>query len=441
MSNFSFTSFLNNNGASNNGNGGGYRGNTALSKPTPNQVRFYNDLCERKRITPKSINSFTFDQLAKEIEEMRKMPDPASQRQIDKIRELEKEIIELGGDLKPISQAVLNSLTGGREGTASSLIQSLFDMRTNMNEVAPPSDAQVQIIVEWFLCPAINFEQFGITKRVYLDHLNSYSTDVDSPDVLEKRLWRSVTPTEFAEQIKKKMTKKEASRFIDDNRGTFYEWRKTRITSQQVNYIRELEKRLSNIETPKQVEWAVVDGEIVQITNTKHKGEYYAEGYTPFSDMQLAQMSYEEASEWIDRLKYEISLKNSGYQSMHNEEEVYGDNQQNFEDNRKAKNEHDARTEEFNKLNDLIFALEAILGYEDMDAHNAVQEIILDGVDSRQALAHKSYLKNFFMNTVTADRNKDEDAWTQQMARIFNMCEEVPTALEILATDYDALAS
>jgi len=433
---FSFTSFLSNNGGNNSGS---TRGSAALNRPTPRQQQYYIDLCERKRIKPKDINSFTFDTLRAEIEQMRAMPDPASPRQIEKIRELEKEIIELGGELKPITEKFINSLTGGREGSASSFIQTLFDMRTSMNDVAKPSDAQLQIMVEWFLCPDIPFEQYGVEKRVYLEHLSSYSTDVDTPDKLEQRLWRYVTPTEFAQRISERITRKDASAFIDRYRGVFYEWRKTRVTQQQVRYIRELEDRLSNTYVPPQVEYAVVDGEVMQVTKPSSRIQYNAQAYTPMEEMQLAQMSYEQGSEWIDRLKNEVDRRNT-YQNMHDEvEDVFGSAQQDFEDkmtmrdeNRRANDLADAKIDEFNKMKDLVFSVEAVLGYNNDEIHDMIQEMLMEDCESTTLIDYKSRIKEFFLSTVTSDQEKDNDRWTQEMARIFNMCEEVPTAMEIL---------
>lgn len=434
--NFSFTSFLNNNGGNNYN-----RGSNALNLATPSQKRFYMDLCERKRVRPKDIDKMTFDAMSKEIEQLRALPDPASQRQIDKILELQKEIVDLGGELKPITQATLNSLTGGREGTASALIQTLFDMRTNMNDVASPSDAQLQIIVEWFLCPDIPFEQHGVEKKVWLDHLNSYSTDVDTPEKLEARRWRYVTPSEFAERIKAKMTRRDASAFIDQHRGTFYEWRKTRTTQQQIRYIRELEERLSDTYVPQQVEYAVVDGEIVQVTKRSSREQYNAPAYTPLEDMQLAQMSYEQASEWIDRLKMELDRKNNYQNEVDSVEDVFGSAQADFNEKMMVRNENmrvndqeTAKINEFNKMNDLVFAVEAVLGYKSDEIHDMVGELLHEDVSSQTILEHKARLKEFFMSTVTADPEKDYDRFAQEMARIYNMCEEVPVALEILAS-------
>lgn len=432
---FSFTNFLN----SNSNYSASPSSRSSMRGASDSQKKFYLDLCERKRVRPSDVNAFTFDQISKEIEELQKRPDPASIRQIDKIKELVAELIELGADLKPMSETELAVLTGGRDGTASSLIESLFAMRTQLNEIAPATSAQIQIICEWFLCPAIPFEDFGIEKKVYLDKLSAYCSDSDNPEILEKRAWRLMTPTEFANQIKSKMTKRVASKFIDDYRAEFYEWRKTRVTKQQVEYIRELEKRLSNTHVPREVEWAIVDGELQQVTRPSTRMDYNPVAYTPLEDMQLAQMSYEQGSEWIDKLKGEVARKNS-YKSMYNEESVFGENQQNFEDNRKATTQYDAKLKEYNALNDLIFSIEAILGYTNEEAHQIAGVIFKEGTAHKDAdsfilsAEDKMFLKEFFMSTVTADPNKDEPRWRSEMARIFNMCEDIPVALEILAS-------
>jgi hypothetical protein len=442
MAEFSFTNFLNNNGGNNNNaptTRGGYSNDR---QATPNQKKYYIDLCERKRIRPDDVNKFTFDQMANEIEKLRSMPDPASENQIKKIRELSEDIMKLDPTFKPMTEKFLGTLTGGRNGTATSLIQSLIDMSTQLNEIAPPSDAQLQIIVGWFPCPDIPFENFSIEKRVYLDKLSAYCSDTDNPEVLEKRAWRLVTPTEFAEQIKNKMTKREASKFIDDYQHVFYDWRKTRVTAQQVKYIRELESRLDDTYTPPQHEWVVEDGEVkqIQVNRTPRKSTYAPSGYVPLEEIQLAQMSFEEASEWIDRLKSEIARMNQ-YRTMNNEEEVFGDAQQTFhekgmilQENRRARDLADAKLLEWTKFNDLIFAVEAIVGYKSDEIHDMVSELMMEDCDSSIMHDHKQRLKEFFMSSVTADPKRDESRWRSEMARIFNICEEVPTALEILAS-------
>lgn len=445
MSNFSFTSFLNNKGSNNSSNNYNRGTSAHVRKPSPNQVKFYYDLCERKRVNRKDINQYTFDQLGEEIQALQAMPDPASERQLEKIKELQNEIIANGGDMKPMSDAVLNSLTGGREGSASSLIQTLFDMRAELNINAPVTEAQLKILVEWFLCPDVPFEEFS-SEEVYAKKYGANQAESQTVTIsIQRRVdlgngeWRLMLPSEFAEEISSKMTKKQASKFIDDYRGAFYDWRKTRITSQQIKYIRELETRLANVSKPSAHEWVMVDGEYQQVTKDHDlNADWNPTAYTPFDELQLAQMSAETASDWIDQLKSEVARKNA-YQEGYDQHGDYNyaqaqvnDYQDTMEKNRQAKSLADAKVSEFNKLNDLIYAVESILGYNNDEIHDMVQEFIMEDIDSSKMHDYKMRIREFFASTVTANQDTEYAKWASQMARIAGMCEDVPVAMEIL---------
>lgn len=418
MSNFSFISFLNDN----------KRVGTArtytdrASAPTQKQIQYYLDLCQRKKVQPKEIKLFTFETMGKEIEQIRQLPDPASDRQIEKIKQLWQEINDLGGNLKPLSEEFLNRLTGGAEGTASQLIETLMRKRMELNEVAPPSDAQLQVLVEWFLCPDIPFEYYGIQKKIFLD------STIEKADGEVMKLWRLMTPDEFANEIKSKMTKKQASEFIDRYRAAFYEWRKTRITQQQIRYIRELEQRLANIYTPKQIEYAVnEDGEIIEIKRGSSRdaiGESQTVAYEPLTEMQLAQMSYEEASLFIDQLKSELERK-----ELYQYGDIYGDDQQVLEEKRSAKDRNDAIIKEYTALDNLIYKLEAVVGYENPDLHDLTKATLLEGEDQRSQEA-KNAIKEFMMQTIDFKRGFSQVL--KDLGRLQVMCEESMIATAIL---------
>lgn len=466
-SNFSFMSFLEN-------NGGSTYATNSVRKPSPKMITFYKDLCKRKRIAEKDINHLSSKKLSKWIEMINALPDPASDGQINKIKELITEINEAGGNIN-ISEEEIAKLTGGREGTASKLIENLFQKRKELGDNAKPSEAQVKTIVGWFLCPDIPFEAFCseiIHPVRSMDDLEAIVQKEEDPDKkwelieeltknmndpvsetititinrkidLGNGMWTRMTPDVFAEEVRSKLTKKQASKFIDEYRGVFFEWQKTRITKEQVRHVRELELRLANISKPKTIEFNVdINGEISQAPMSLD-GDWNPMAYTPMDDLALAQFSYKEASQFIDQLKSEISRGNS-YTSMYGEEELVNASENNgqnkFEQkflirqgNKRILDETDAKLDEFNKLNDLIFAVESILGYEDQEAHDAVQEIIMDEEASSSKIEElKDYLGNFFMETVTANPQKNQREWASQMARIFNMCEEIPVALKIL---------
>ena len=433
---FSFTSFLAGNTQTRYQQSQG--NNARVSLPTPKQITYYNDLCARKNIRPKDTNQFTFETLGKEIEELRTLPDSASLKQIVKIEQLVEEITKLGGKIAPFSQEFMRRLTGGREGTASQLIETLIERRNTLNEVAPPSEAQLAIMVEWFLCPDIPFEDYGVEKKVYLDHLTSYSTDVDTSDKLEKRLWRLTTAEEFAQRISKHITKKQASAFIDQYRSVFYDWRKTRITAQQANYIRELEKRLTNIYVPKAVEFAIDnDGNVQEIkTGSSHdaRGDLQTVAYAPIEDLQLAQMSYQDASVMIDQLKSELSNKET-----YRFGDIYDDTQQSFQDKTASYNERthmgsasdiqNARVKEYTAINDLVYKLEAVAGFENQDLHDLLCETILEGEDARSEET-RNEIKLFMESTIDFKRGNEQVK--KDIGRLYLMSEDSLIATDIV---------
>jgi len=438
MSNFSFTSFLEAaNGTTSS------RGSRYVRPHTQGQRKFYYDLCERKRIKPKDISRYTFEQLNKEIQELREMPDPASEAQINRILELTKELIALGADIKEPTDEFLRTLTGGKNGTASSLIQTLYDMRTKLNAVAPPSDEQLKIMVEWYLCPDIPFESLSTEEVMPLEYGANEPQSMTTTISVNRRvdlgngLWRYMTPEEFAEELRTKLTKRLASKFIDKYRGVFYEWKQTRITKRQMEYIRKLEERMMNMYKPQKVEWAVVDGEYVQVTKPNSRSQYLADGYEPLPDEALVQMSREDATKFIEQLSWELEELKNGSLSTNFDENVWNDAQDYLERNRQALNTKDAKIKEFNKLNDLIYALEKIMGIDALEIHDIANEMVIEDVANKDNILR---IREFFLSSITADRHKEPQKWAKEAFRLYSMCEDCQTAMKILPPVEDFLA-
>lgn len=414
------------------------KGNTArVSAPSPGQIKFYMDLTTRKRVAPVQMDIQTFESMGKLIEELRLLPDPASPAQLDKIRSLHAEITALYPETKPLIEEKLNALTGGQNGTASATIQRMFEIKSSLSDKAEPSVEQLEKLVSWFFCPDIPFENFSIEKKKYLDKLTTWSTDVDVPADLEKRPYRLLTPSEFAEQIKLRMSKRQASAFIDEHRGTYYDWKRTRINANQINYIRTLEGRLSNIYVPKAVIEAVdFDGDVFTIpTSSSHdtRGELQTTGYQGLSEHDLIQMSYEDASTFIDQLKSELAdptIRNIGspYDDSQN---LLNDKLATFDDVRKTGNlahdETSGRVKEFTILNDLIFKLESVAGYKNDELHENIKESVLDG-DGDVSNPSRVMFMDFMEQTL--DHSTDERL-LGSIGRLYTMSEdsEVATAI------------
>jgi hypothetical protein len=359
----------------------------------------------RKGVAPKNYLDMDYDTLAQEIEEVRNF-FPASEKQIqmikDKIANLNDNV---NLNIKMPSEAELKQLTGGMAGTASAMIDSLMKLEQQYADEFPPSDKQLEFIVNMYLCPDVPFEDFGVSRKVDL----------------ENGLWRKPTPDEFAEECRKAFRRNTASKFIDDYRGTFHTWRSTRIRPSQKKYIRQLEERMSNLSSPRAIQFAVTpEGAIIQVqdTNKDNADKYNPTGYKLMDDMYLDMYSTEEASKYIDTLKAELANK-----SMYR----YGersDNTMTFEDLRKPKTVESLKKNEYTTLNDLMFKLDAVAGYENEKVHNAVSTLLLEGLDDERTLNAKQTIRDFMMYLM------DEDfiGWEG----LAELCKDCDIAKEIL---------
>ena len=327
------------------------------------------DLSKRhnQATTAEDIAQMSFTQVRDAIGELQHKPAPASPSQMQKIHETIAELVAHGMNIR-ISQEKLSSLTGGREGTGSKMIEFLLQQKSKLNIVAPASEAQMNTIAEWFLCPDIPFEDFQINKKVMM------------PDV-SPTAWRFLTPDEFKAELAEGLTRSDASRMIDQYRATFYEWKKSRITKAQMSHIRQLDERLASIESQAEVTFAVdQDGTVIEVS-TANKNTYNPRAHEPLTEHQLMQLSTKEATTLIDQMKKEQMERYASISQDKNQQDLQ-DKIAGFDERTgvgRAKNENDARSNEFHRLSDMIYALEAVAGQESEGLHELIQEVLIDG--------------------------------------------------------------
>ena len=343
-------------------------------KPTLGQLKYYTDLCKQRNIKPEETASLDYDKVSAMIKEMLKFY-PASPAQLDLIRDKLANIRKLGYDAKT-TEDDLKRLTGGREGTASKFIETLIAKETELEANAPITENQLKTIVSYFFCPDIDFESHNIPRRIDID--------------VEKGLWRKPTPQEFAENIASTFNKKSASEFINQSGSIFYDWKKTRIRPNQLNYIKELEKQLCNDSKLREVRVAVdTDGKIVEMdksANVQVKGTTYV----PHTDEQLIQYSIEQASQFINQLKSEIARHEDSAMEENLPEYV-----------RTPKTEQEALDKEFAILSSMMYKLEAIAGYEDEDLHAcATYDVSSSPLDDPYK---KEYIRDFIKDMLRND--------------------------------------
>ena len=381
---------------------------TRVSIASPGQIKFYLDLCTQKNEVSQPTESFTFDTMSAEIDRLMKISKP-SQKQVDIIREKVQSLNALDATLEldraaykriigvcpeellnqfntyiynnalntniiMTSNDVMN-LSGGREGTASKLIEILINLEKAHADSLPPEESHIKSMLSMFLYPDANFEDFNISRKIDLG----------------EGLWRKPTPQEFVDSILANMSKREALTFLDTHRGGFYEWKSTRIRPEQLRYIMQLEKQMGDDSKLSKVENAVMlDGSTVQVpaeTRENIKGS----AYTQHTEEQLLQFTVEQASKFIDQLKAEIGRK-----SEFSITEEY----QQYDLLRKSQNSVEAIDIEFKAFQNIMFSLEAIAGYEDDELHQSANyNLVAD--DSRESqVQNRQKIRAFMMDMV-----------------------------------------
>lgn len=356
------------------------------------QIKFYLDLCTQRNVEPKNYLNMNYNQLDKEIKELKSFY-PASQSQKDLIIKKIESLTKAGVNIKTPD---LTKLTGGRQGSASKLIEKLIQMEKEITITLPPSEYQLKFMVNMFLCPDVGFEEYGIERKIPINHLESYSSDVNYEEQTANQLWRKPTPEEFAEMIKRKMNKSQASKFIDKYKVEFSKWKESRIKIEQMKYIRTLEERLSNTTSTNAIEFAVdIDGNIEEVvTQVKDKAKQWSpEGYTPLEEIELLQFSSVEASKYITILEKDLKRKESNEDN--NIEIMFDDNNEKM----RNKGEEVYNKEQFEKLKDLIFKLEALAGYE-TGLHEKITSLLAEDINSEET---KKEIMDFMNNLIAND--------------------------------------
>ena len=333
------------------------------------RAKYYYDLCEQRGI--QGINIYEVksnDEFNAELDRVRNFRKPSDSQ----MKLIEQKVANLA--TMNVEVTIPNNLQGGFGGTAAQFIEALIQLEKEHYDEAKPTDAQLQTIVGYYLCPDVAFEEYSISRRIEMDTFPG--------------AWRRPTPQEFAEQVKEKMSRREASAFIDKFRGDFYTWSKTRIRPEQIKMIRDLEERFKS-PNGRVLETAVtIGGQSFTFTADKH--EMPIVEYIALDDLQIKMMSVEDASRFISMLKAELSNK-----SLYTFGET-SDGKNTFEEIRNtSKTKVDAQEAELKDLVRICFKLEAVAGYKLPDLHELVDEITVEydgGDDARKVAIREIFL-------------------------------------------------
>lgn len=343
---------------------------------SPKLLKFCVDLYKRFNMNTAELEGADYNFIRKQVDSLSSRPLPASEKQINMIHQIIAEINELGVEFA-IDESILDGLTGGKDGTASQLVDFLFRKRTEAQANAPLTDKQAETLIKWFYCPDIPWETFDIQQKVALQ--------IPGKD----GAWRFMDTDEFTAELKSKMTKSEASKFIDDHNHNYYEWAKTRISQYQIDTIRQLEERMANIHSVGVKEYAIVDGVLTEVYK-KAKREYAPRAYEPMTEAQIRQLSSTDASKLIDQMRYEAKMREQSALDKSNgqdelEKKVHGDPR----DDRGGSKELRALNKEHQALTDFIFAMESALGQENEELHESITELMIHKVGDSLEVANQ----------------------------------------------------
>lgn len=309
--------------------------------PSENQINAYIRMCEQRELTPEDTTTWNAGQVSDEIDRMINM---VSQNQIDLIT---KKVTELNQSGFPINMPDISILTGGKEGTASSMINSLIEMQNTHHEVCAPYGEVLRKAVGWFYCPDIEWK-----------------SSVEKTIKLNGKLWRKLSPEEFALQIQANYTHNELHALLRENQNKFFVWRKGLITDKMISYIRTLEDRLSNMTSSKKNEnsWAVdQDGNLVQVNQEKKHDDAgrSMRGYAKLDADDVQTLSKEQGQLYINIL--EDALKNPAVAS--NLPNLISD--MDFELIRPVVSETEKEERNTEEVETFLFSIYAMVGYED----------------------------------------------------------------------------
>ena len=306
-----------------------------VNPPSLAQVEFYYNQAGYKGVTP--IPMGTLLRMSKkaiwdENERLKAIAGPASEAQINLIKTKIEILRSYGEEIGTPSDEALSRLTGGQEGSASRLINALMAKEASWKGREPITEKQAEVIAKFFPCPDVPYEEIGIDIRIDLGD----------------GLWRRITRDEIKTKLMNdKVLKSDASKFIDAYRGAVHTWRETRASQGKRTHIRELEARMANISSPREVQISIdMEGNIIE--TLLGDTEAYQAAYTPIDEVVLELFSEEEADKYIDQLKAELSTR-------------FGTSLEDTVDKKELKN-----------LEDAMYSLFMLAGYEDEDMINTV---------------------------------------------------------------------
>ncbi len=336
---------------------------------TPNQIKFYIDLCAQKSVeVDPEHTEWSIQEMSSKINELLAMKRIifASEKQIETIVRLSEQL-----NMPKPNTDMLKNLPIDK---ASQLIEKLIK-QTNKSD--KPSEKQLQMLADMMKCPDVDFTELIPVHPTYIKELDEFRVLYKRALANKSKKVTSNGVTITIEELQdaiishqnkinetiinydlSTLTRKQVGDFIQDNSEKFYAWRDSRPSQAQKDFIRTLQERLSKIES-----WAVnmdeihanIDGSPTYDVVTPVKDELILTGEHILTDDELNLFNKEQASQLIDMLQKE--LRNAENYSTQ-EKEIDDTIGRNLLDLTKA------NEKEIERLESMIHSLYATLGQE-----------------------------------------------------------------------------
>lgn len=203
--------------------------------PSENQIKTYVKLCSEKRVQMNpSYRSFdgrkngAMDKAIKELIKLPRIIQP-SEGQINML----KEICERNQWEMP----AYSHLVGGRDGSFSKLIGELIGLEKELTKVAPPTEKQIETILNMYFCPDVDFSD--LHEQYALKYVN---VDVEGKIHGNQLLWTRPNQETIALTVADLITFEMASNFIYKYQLEFHKWTRTRCSASQMEKIRRVQE-------------------------------------------------------------------------------------------------------------------------------------------------------------------------------------------------------
>jgi hypothetical protein len=372
------------------------RYNAGSTAPSDAQKMKYFELCTERKIQPKDTSTLTRQEMSKLIEETLKFR-PMTQGQRDKLNELIAQLQSAGKNVA-ISDEKLASMN---VESASKAIDYLNEHVRGVTHLLPPTEKQLEILLDWMFCPDVPFESISrFTKekiKTFDDDGIEVTREVESTETVcispmktilidgtEHK--RAKTREEFADDLTKLLKRQEASKLIEEYRGAVTRWNQTRATQGQRERIVELQDRMNRISKGGVREEAVdISGDIIDLgshLDSRARQEQEV-GYEGMEAHQLIQLTREEASLWIDQLSKELRHMED-YQADSDLDFVGSTDERIIEEEegivRRAQTRYESAVREYEAFNNFTFAVESMTTFPMDEVRDVAQLSRVDAI-------------------------------------------------------------